>query len=65
MLSQVGFFYVDQVWIFRCLGGPLREQARSHTRSPVSREFVPEADPMWERACSRRRSVRRHINNCQ
>ncbi len=42
-----GLFPVDPVWCHR-------EQARSHTRTPVNTKYVQIEDQMWERACSRR-----------
>jgi hypothetical protein len=41
-----GLFPQKPVW-------SLREQARSHTGSPVDTLLVNTRDQMWERACSR------------
>ena len=38
-----------------CLGGPLREQARSHRGSRVNTILMTSRDQLWERACSRKR----------
>ena len=41
-----GLFPLDPVWC-------IREQARSHKRSPVNTKVMHTKNQMWERTCSR------------
>ena len=51
-----GLFPVDSVWC-------IREQARSHTGSPVNTKNVHTTDRMWERRCDDSTCSRRGPDN--